>query len=355
MVKRFLWGIAGLVIAALVVIAIAAVRFDIPKDELVAKYAQPPSRFIQLPDGADAHVRVQGNKAGPVLVLLHGSNASLQTWEPWARELGDSYRIVTMDLPGHGLTGAVPGDDYSRRAMADFVDEVMVKLGIDNFAMGGNSMGGAVAAQYTLDHPDKVSALILVDSGGIPRKHSDAEKAPLAFELARSPLGRWIMRWVTPRALIEQGVKSVFADPSKVPPEMVDRYYDLTLYDGNRRATALRFANFDPSDDSLAIRLQDIEVPVLILWGEQDHLIPVNVAQAFKMRIPQAKVVTYPDAGHVPMEEVPTKSAADVRDFMSFALGKSPAGSEDATGDTSDDLEAAPSGSGIQVSPLATP
>ncbi|NIJ43324.1 pimeloyl-ACP methyl ester carboxylesterase [Parvibaculum indicum] len=321
MVKRFVWGIAGLVLAALVVIAIAAVRFDIPRDELVAEYAQPPSRFIELPGGADAHVRVQGDEAGPVLLLLHGSNASLQTWEPWAAQLGDSYRIVTMDLPGHGLTGAVPGDDYSRKGMADFVDEVMVKLGMDRFAIGGNSMGGGVAAQYTVDHPDKVSALILVDSAGIPRRHSEDEKAPLAFQLASSSIGRVVMRWVTPRALVEEGVKSVFADPSKVTPAMVDRYYDLTLYDGNRRATALRFAGFKPDDDSLAVRLPEIEVPVLVMWGAQDHLIPVSVAAAFKKRIPQAQIVTYPDAGHVPMEEVPEKSAADVRGFLSFALG----------------------------------
>lgn len=324
MVKRFVWGIVGLVVAALAVIAVAAVRFDIPKDDLVAKYAQPPSQFVKLPGGADAHVRVQGNEAGPVLVLLHGSNASLHTWEPWAAQLGDSYRIVTMDLPGHGLTGAVPGSDYSREAMADFVDEAMVALGFDRFAIGGNSMGGGVAAQYTVDHPDKVAALVLVDSAGIPRRHSEDEKAPLAFDLARSSIGRVIMRWVTPRALIEEGVKSVFADPSKVSPEMVDRYYDLTLYDGNRRATALRFAGFKPGDDSLAVRLPEIDMPVLVMWGAQDHLIPVSVAGEFKKRIPQAKIVTYPDAGHVPMEEVPEKSAADVRGFLSFALGRTP-------------------------------
>ncbi|HEY5339109.1 MAG TPA: hypothetical protein VIJ85_12950, partial [Rhizomicrobium sp.] len=101
---RFLTGLV-------VVLALLAGAFwyfsdpDISRAKLEAKYATPPSEFIMLPDGARAHVRDQGLKTGPVLVLIHGSNASLFTWEPWVSRLFQNFRIVSMDMPGHGLTG----------------------------------------------------------------------------------------------------------------------------------------------------------------------------------------------------------------------------------------------------------
>ncbi|HUB85461.1 MAG TPA: alpha/beta fold hydrolase, partial [Rhizomicrobium sp.] len=159
---------------------------DIPRSVLEAKYATPPSEFIMLPDGARAHVRDQGNKNGPVLVLVHGSNASLFTWEPWVARLHNDFRIVTMDMPGHGLTGAVPDQDYSQEGMVKFVDEVADKLGLKKFAIGGNSMGGGVAARYAEEHPDRVTALILVDAAGEPTPMGD--RVPLVFKIARIPV-----------------------------------------------------------------------------------------------------------------------------------------------------------------------
>src|SRR4051812_2681810 len=94
---------------------------DIPRTALEAKYAKPPSTFTMLPDGARAHYRERGDKSAPALVLLHGSNASLLTWEPWSKSLSDKFHVVSVDLPGHGLTGAVPDGDYSQEGMARFV------------------------------------------------------------------------------------------------------------------------------------------------------------------------------------------------------------------------------------------
>ena len=135
MVKRILAGTATLVLLALAVIVISVVQFDLPREKLVGKYAGGASQFVTLPSGASAHVRDEGNPGGPVLVLVHGSNASLHTWEPWVAELGDTYRIISMDLPGHGLTGRVPGDDYTRNGMASFVHEVMGTLHVERFAI----------------------------------------------------------------------------------------------------------------------------------------------------------------------------------------------------------------------------
>ncbi|PKQ01955.1 MAG: alpha/beta hydrolase [Alphaproteobacteria bacterium HGW-Alphaproteobacteria-12] len=320
MVKRLLAGTATLIVLALAVIAVSVVHFDVPREELIGQYANGASQFVTLPSGASAHMRDEGNPDGPVLVLVHGSNASLHTWVPWVGELGDTYRIVSMDLPGHGLTGRVPGDDYTREGMAAFVDELMNVLHVERFAIAGNSMGGGVAALYTLEHPDRVSALILVDSAGIPVERDDTQ-LPLAFRIAGMPVISNAMRYVLPRSLVEEGVRKVFVDQSKVTDEMVARYYDLSLHDGNRDATRMRFASYAKRDEkAFAARLGGIEVPVLVLWGEQDGLIPVSAAHEFKARIPQAKLVTFENVGHVPMEEVPEESAAAVRAFLAGAL-----------------------------------
>ena len=316
MVKRLLAGTATLILLALAVIVISVVQFDVPREELVGKYAGGASQFVTLPSGASAHVRDEGNPEGPVLVLVHGSNASLHTWVPWVEELGDTYRIISMDLPGHGLTGRVPGDDYTREGMAAFVHELMETLHVERFAIAGNSMGGGVAALYTLEHPDRVSALILVDSAGIPVERNE-EDVPLAFRLARMPVVSELMRYVLPRSVVEQGVRKVFVDQSKVTDEMVSRYFDLTLHEGNRDATRMRFASYAARDEeAFAARLGEIKQPTLILWGDKDGLIPVAAAHEFKKRIPQAELVIFENVGHVPMEEVPEESAAAVRAFL---------------------------------------
>jgi len=315
MVKRISQGMGVLILLSIVVVLVSAVRFDKSKGDLLVTYTNTASQFIALPDGAIAHVRDQGNKAGPVLVLLHGSNSSLHTWEPWVAILGEKYRIVTMDIPGHGLTGAVPNDDYSRTGMVAFVHEVTQKLGLTRYAIGGNSMGGGVAAQYTETYPGEVSALILVDASGIPRKHQPDEKIPLGFRLARMPGLNKILLYVTPRSIIDEGLHKVFIDQSKVTEEMVKRYYDLTLYDGNRRATGIRF-RLQPNDEDVVRKLGTIKAPTLILWGDKDGLIPVEYAGEFAKRILGSKVVIYPNVGHIPMEEVAEKSAADVQDFL---------------------------------------
>lgn len=320
MIKRLLVGTLTLIVLALAVIFISVVQFDVPREQLVGRYAGGASQFVTLPSGASAHIRDEGLATGPVLVLIHGSNASLHTWEPWVAELDDSYRLISMDLPGHGLTGRVPGDDYSRAGMAAFVVEVMDMLRVERFAVAGNSMGGGVAAQLALTHPERVDALILVDAAGIPVAR-DEDDVPLAFRIARTPVLSKIMSFILPRSLVEEGVRKVFVDQSKVTDEMISRYFDLSLHEGNREATRIRFSSYAAQDEeAFAARLGEITMPTLIMWGDKDGLIPVSAAHEFKARIPHAELVIYENVGHVPMEEVAEESAEDVRRFLGGAL-----------------------------------
>lgn len=324
MVGRFIRGIL-VVVALLIFAGIGLLVFlsdpDIRDLEMRAKYALPPSQFITLPSGATVHFRDQGQRNGPAIVLLHGSNASLHTWEPWVAQIGDQFRMVSLDLPSHGLTGAVPGDDYSSEAMAQFVNEFTTVMHIERFTLVGNSMGGDVAARFALHFPERLTHLVLVDAGGMPSKQP--RDPGLGFTIARMPLIRNIMLYVTPRALFEEGLKKAFFNPAFVTPEMVDRYWQLNRREGNRAATLKRFQlGFDTYIQDNASK---ITTPTLIMWGDHDLLVPRDAGDAFNAAIKGSKLVVFRNCGHIPMEEVAEQSARILREFLTPSPVAAPA------------------------------
>jgi pimeloyl-ACP methyl ester carboxylesterase len=308
----------GLVIAiAVFAIIIAGAIFafsdpDVPASVLEQQYGVQPSQYLKLPSGARAHVRDQGPKDAPVLVLIHGSNAALFTWEPWVTRLQSEFRVISMDMPGHGLTGPVPSDDYSQKGMAAFVIEVLDTMGIGQFAIGGNSMGAGVAARVTLEYPARVSKLILVDGSGMPSKLP--REPGLGFRLVRLPVINQVMRWVSPRNLFEGGLKTAIYDDNLVTPEMVDMYWRLNRREGTRAASLKRFQT--PWDNYNADNMSKVAVPTLILWGDKDTLIPPDSGEAARDAIKGSQLVIYKNIGHIPMEETPDASAADVKAFL---------------------------------------
>jgi len=312
--RRFLIAVA--VIAVLLGIAAYALSAaDIPRATLEAKYATPPSQFVVLPDGARVHYRIRGAATAPALVLLHGSNASLFTWEAWSKNLSDRFRVVSLDLPGHGLTGAVPNHDYSTKGMAVFVAEFADKIGLKKFALAGNSMGGGVAARFAEMYPDRVTALILVDAGGMPGKMGD--RIPLAFQLLRMPWLQAVMAHANPKPLAREGLGKAIVRKSVLTEQMIDLYTDMALLEGTREATFERFNQTGEDYGYVKAHIRALKMPVLILWGQEDHLIPVETAHTWKAAIPESKLIVYPATGHIPMEEVADQSAADVRAFLS--------------------------------------
>jgi pimeloyl-ACP methyl ester carboxylesterase len=306
-------------IGLLVIVALAAGGLwlastpDIPRATLEAKYNAPPSEFVTLPDGTRAHYRGRGATNAPVLLLLHGSNSSFLTWEPWSKRLSDAFHVIAVDLPGHGLTGAVPNEDYSQEAMAKFVGEFADRMGLKSFALAGNSMGGGVAARFAEEHPGRVTKLILVDAGGLPFK-MNGEGEPLAFRLARIPVVNLLLLHITPRAIVTEGLNKAIVHKAIITDAMVDWYWDFARMDGTRKATMLRFQL--PFDTSVADHTAALKMPTLILWGEQDRLIPVATAHDWQKAVPGSTLIFYPATGHVPMEEVADQSAADVQKFL---------------------------------------
>ncbi|MDZ7684467.1 MAG: alpha/beta hydrolase [Gammaproteobacteria bacterium] len=292
---------------------------DLPKEFVDQKYSNEASRFLTTEDGKRIHYRDQGK--GAPIVLIHGSNASLHTWEPWVRILSEHYRVITLDLPGHGLTGQVPDADYSTRANIETIKAVLDHLEMETFVLGGNSMGGGVTWRYALRYPEQVEAMILVDASGLPSwredetSTDDVGEAPLVFRLLSHSWFRAVARYLDPWMLIEQGLQSAYNNSPVVTEELIDRYYELSLREGTRQATMDRFASFSENagdEPDLSV----LDQPTLVLWGAQDTLIPVATAMRFEEMLPNAHAIVYEHLGHVPMEEAPDRTARDVIRFL---------------------------------------
>ena len=312
--KRFVKIVAGLL--ALIVIlggAFAALHWapDRPVSELEARWAQPPSTFVDVA-GMSVHVRDEGPRDDPSpIVLLHGTAASLHTWEGWARALTGRRRVIRFDLPGFGLTGPAPDNDYRIERYVSFVVAMLDKLGVRRCTLGGNSFGGYVAWVAALKAPERVDKLILVDAGGYPQQSASV---PIGFRIARLPVISKLAGFTLPRSVIESSLRNVYGDPGKVTPELVDLYYAITVREGNRQALVQRFAQSAPG--ALAGRIPELKVPTLILWGGRDRLIPPENAERFRRDIAGSRLVLFEDLGHVPHEEDPARTVAAVRLFL---------------------------------------
>ena len=316
--KRFLKWLGIIFLVLIGAVFIWGYAPDTDAAAMKAKYGAGASQFAELQPGLTVHYRDQGKRGGRVLVLIHGSNASLHTWEPWVERLGSDYRIISMDLPGHGLTGSHPGGVYDYPVFVDVVDRLMSKLGVGKAVIGGNSMGGGTAWMYALAHPEKTEGLLLIDAAGAPVWQS--KKTPIGFRLMRMPVVKELARFIAPRSMFESSLKTSMSVQSKIDDTLIDRYWDLNRYPGNREATMKRFALQHNNYPATKEKLAAIKAPVMIMWGEEDNLIPVGSARWFADALPGAKLVVYPKVGHIPMEEVPERSAADVKGWLDGLL-----------------------------------
>jgi len=284
---------------------------DRPVQALVARWAPPPSDFLEL-DGQLVHYRDEGPRGDPLpVVLIHGTSASLHTWEGWSAALRGQRRVISFDLPGFGLTGPNATGDYHGDTYARFVLKLMDALKVQRFVAGGNSLGGEVAWRTALMAPQRAAQLILVDASGYD---FEPEHLPIGFTIARMPVANRLMDALTPRSVIDSSVRAVYGDPAKVTPALVDRYYELTLREGNRRALVQRFEQLDHGLD--AARIRTLKLPTLILWGGRDRLIPPSNAQRFHTDITDSTLVMFDTLGHVPQEEDPQASVQPVKAFL---------------------------------------
>jgi pimeloyl-ACP methyl ester carboxylesterase len=306
-------GCLSLISIALILCA-SWYRSDIPVTELEAKYFTPQSSYLTVQD-SKVHVRQQG--AGPTIFLLHGSFASLHTWDGWEKELSKNFKTISLDFPGHGLTGPNAANRYSTDDYEALVFALADQLKIDTFYVAGNSMGGQVAWKMALHRPERVKKLILVDAAGYWRISTDSifktHNRPFIFKLLQNDWVASTMIKITPRFLFKINLRQVYGNPGKVKNEEVDRFYDLLLREGNRASTMQRLRQ--PGKD-LQDSIKHIQVSTLIIWGAKDAWIPVANAYHFNKDIKTSETKIFPQAGHVPMQEIPNETVKSAIDFL---------------------------------------
>lgn len=301
--------ILSIVVLTIIIISLFGYR-DIPIGQLKKKYTNLSSSFMPI-DGMRVHFRDEGKKNSIPIVLLHGTGSSLHTYDDWTKKLIVNHRVIRIDLPGYGLTGAFPNRNYSIKNYVTFLKKFLNSVGVKECVIGGSSLGGNIAWNFTVKNSEMVNGLILIDAGGYPIK---SKSIPIAFQLAKVPIIQNIFKFITPKFVVESSVKNVYKDKKKVSDDLVNRYFELTLREGNREAFIDRFkVKFDSISPK---KIRTINQRTLILWGENDELIPLNIAYQFQDDLPNDTLVILKNVGHIPMEESPDESLKPVLKFL---------------------------------------
>lgn len=289
-------------------------RGDIPYDTLETAYSVPDTQFMTLDSGLKIHYTDTGPQDRPAIVLVHGFSSSLHTWQAWKEDLEADFRVVTLDLPGHGLSRAEDPKSVSIDRFADVVHEVTQDLGIQSFTLGGNSMGGNTAWVYALKYPETMEGLILVDAGGWPEEEGENDSSPLVFKLLSNPLARAVLKDLDMTSLTRSGLEASYTDQNFISDELVERYVAMSRAPGHRETLLAIMAT--ERDPATVDKLAGIKVPTLVMWGREDNLIPVAHAERFATAIDGAQLIVYDNIGHLPQEENAPQSIVDVRAFM---------------------------------------
>ncbi|WMX16624.1 alpha/beta hydrolase [Aureispira sp. CCB-E] len=274
--------------------------------ELIHKYTTDQSRFLVIDDML-VHYRDEGK--GTPIVLLHGAFSSLHTFNDWSKILQKRYRVISLDLMGFGLTGPNSTGDYTIGNHIRVLKRFFNILGLKKAHLGGSSLGGWLAWEFAYRYPQRIHKLILIDAAGFV----DRETMPLPFKLAQSPLAGRVLKFIVRKSILEQFVKQVYYDISKVNTKLVDRYFDLFTREGNSQAFIdLVNAPFQDNTDFL----KQIEHPTLVMWGREDAWISAAHAYLFEKMLPNPELVIYEGVGHLPMEEIPALSGKDLMVFL---------------------------------------
>ncbi len=280
---------------------------DLPREELLSKYGTRDDQDLSVA-GLRLRLRDTGPKSAPAVILLHGFGSSLDTFEAWAGALSARYRVIRYDLPGFGLTGADPLDDYSDQRGMAILAALMDRLGLTRASLIGNSMGGRLAWQFAATHPERVEKLVLISPDGFASPGFDYGKPPTI------PLVFRALPYVLPMAMVRANLAPAYGDQAKLTDALVTRYRDMMLAPGVRRAIIDRTAQTILEDPRPLLRT--ITAPTLLLWGDRDGMIPRTNADDYLRDIPLATLVTLPGLGHVPHEEAPEISLPPVEAFL---------------------------------------
>ena len=284
---------------------------DIDLSELKLRYGSASQHVVEV-GGLNIHYKDTGPKDAPVLLLLHGFGSSLQTWDAWTTQLEKNYRVISLDLPGFGLTGPSPANNYSEQNDVSTLTHFADKLGLSSFSLIGHSMGGKMAWGLAASQPERVKALVLIAPDGFPAT-KDIGTKPYAV-----PGIMGVIKYSLPKFLVRKSIEPAFFNPSALDDSLVDRYYDMLRAPGVR-AAILERANQTIYTDPVP-RLKKITAPTLVIWGEEDQMIPSRNAKSYSNVLLQSQTVLLPKLGHLVQEEQPNIGLKVVTEFLNSTL-----------------------------------
>ncbi|GAA5032610.1 alpha/beta fold hydrolase [Microbacterium fluvii] len=271
------------------------------RHEAVLALSDADSRFVDV-DGSALHFKRAGS--GPTVLLLHGSGSSLHCWEHVTPPLARAADMVSVDLPGFGLSAPPDDHDFHIAAFSRRIRLFAAELGLQDIVLVGNSLGGNIAWNVALDAPDLIRGLVLINATGFPGK-----SLPLPMRLARHRVGRRVLGLLSNRNGVERNLRGIVGPGSAavVTPDFVDRVFAMMSIPGNRDAF-IEFCRADQPDRTEA--LSAITAPTLVLRSASID------GQHFTSRIPNAVERVHPDTGHLMPDEDPAWVAAEIAEFL---------------------------------------
>lgn len=254
----------------------------------------------------DVEVRLKISGEGHPVLLLHGFCSMLETWDGWQQELSKHFKVISFDMPPFGITGPLKTRRFTRFGdYFSFFEKLVDALGLDQFHIGGNSIGGYTAWNYAVKHPHRIQKLILVDSVGYPFV------PPISFLGMIYPLGN-LTRNFTPKNILSAVFAQVYGNSRKITEERKQLYYDFLRRKGTRHALSKMVNDIDLSGE----KIRDVSHPTLILWGRKDTWVSPDHAHRFHRAIDDSRLIIYPHLGHVPQEEEAHTTVKDALDFL---------------------------------------
>jgi len=279
---------------------------DVPRAQLESKYGADTQ--LRLQPGVQIHYKDTGPKDAPVVLMLHGFGSSLQTWDYWAAKLETQYRVIRPDLPGFGLSGPRADRDYSEEADVVVLRQFLDALGIKQLAVIGHSMGGKMAWTLAAAEPERVTKLVLMAPDGYP---DDKDIGSRSYAM---PAAMGVIQYFLPKYFVRKSIEPAFANSQTLTDALIDRYDDMLKAPGVRGAILDRAQQTIYTDP--VPRLKSIKAPTLLLWGEQDQMIPSGNAQRYASQLVNVKTVLIPLLGHVLQEEQPEKGLMEINAFL---------------------------------------
>ena len=280
---------------------------DLPRADLEARYLEAPADLRTVGPWR-LHVRDSGPRQAPVVVLLHGFGASLQTWDVWAPGLSETHRVIRLDLPGSGLSPPDPERDYTDARSLKLLIGLLDELGVSRATLVGHSMGGRIAWTFAAKHPERTDRLVLIAPDGFASQGFQYGK-PMGVPASLS-----LMRHVLPKPVLRMSLKSAYAQPESLTDALTTRYHELLLAPGARQAMLDRLKQTALQEPEPMLR--QIKAPTLLVWGEADAMIPFGNAKDYLQAIKGSRLVSWPQAGHLPQEEAAEVSLQALVDFL---------------------------------------